>query len=240
MALENGWIKLHRKSRKSAVMQNQTAWFVWCHLLIDANIEDRKLWDGKEVKRGSLVIGLRKYAEEIGVSVRQLRTALSGLERIGNIDTLTDTRGTIINICNYSVYQQPETTADTPSDTPATHRRHTADTPATHGRHIDKKDQEREEGKERQEAFIRFWDLYPSRNDRKAGKAEAKVLFGKLPHDDVPSVMKAVENYRDECGDFAKDPARFLKKDFWRDFVDAVDPDQEMNDAVDDLLRRAK
>jgi hypothetical protein len=73
------------------------------------------------------------------------------------------------------------------------------------------------------EAFEEFWQVYPTRNGRRSGKANSFTLWKKIPAADRPAVLAAAENFsrsglaRD---DKARDPERFLKGDWWRDWVE--------------------
>lgn len=72
------------------------------------------------------------------------------------------------------------------------------------------------------DGFDQFWEAYPNRNGRKVGKQAAVELFEKLTVEDRELVIQAAKNYAADqrCIDgYSKDPERFLKKEFWRDFI---------------------
>jgi hypothetical protein len=74
------------------------------------------------------------------------------------------------------------------------------------------------------EWFETFWGLYPARNGKKAGKKTTHKLALILPQADRDLLLVAVRNYAasEDCRrGFSKDPERFLKNDYWRDFIDA-------------------
>lgn len=69
-----------------------------------------------------------------------------------------------------------------------------------------------------------FWKNYPKRNGSLAGKKECLEFIkkSKLTDQDLLDLKKAVLNYRDSkqaIDGYAKDPIRFLKKDYWRDWI---------------------
>ena len=72
--------------------------------------------------------------------------------------------------------------------------------------------------------FEAFWKLYPTRNGKKVGKQETLNLFIKsiATPEDYADLISAVKNYRIceqiENG-YAKDPIRFLKNNFWKDWL---------------------
>ena len=112
----SGWIKLHRKFLDWEWYNDANTKHVFLHLLLTANTEDKK-WQGIVVKRGQVVISLRKLANTLGIGVRSLRTALRNLEATHEATQQTTHRFTLITICKYECYQSQENAADTVNDT---------------------------------------------------------------------------------------------------------------------------
>lgn len=72
--------------------------------------------------------------------------------------------------------------------------------------------------------FDQFWAAYPARDRRKRGKGETWAKWKALPPDDWPLIIQAAAHYaKDEqvMKGYAKDPVRFLRHDYWRDFLEA-------------------
>ena len=72
--------------------------------------------------------------------------------------------------------------------------------------------------------FDGFWNIYPDRNGKKLYKAEAEEFFlKKIKDEDIPEVLQAARNYAvsqnvtDGIG--IKDAIRFLKKNYWREWI---------------------
>ena len=106
-----GFIKLHRKITEWEWYTHETTFRVFFHLLISANYESKN-WRGQTIKRGQLVTSQDKialalgYVDSKGKPKRQpIRTALSNLQKTGEITTKTTNRYTIITIKNYNKYQ---------------------------------------------------------------------------------------------------------------------------------------
>jgi len=88
----------------------------------------------------------------------------------------------------------------------------------------------KEEGKEKidkkqvEEFFERVWQAYPKRKGKKVGKKECwEFVKEKIKPTEWDDLLKATENYAksDESVEgYARDPIRFLKKEYWRDWVD--------------------
>ncbi len=72
--------------------------------------------------------------------------------------------------------------------------------------------------------FKEFWELYPKRQGKRVGKAEAKKYFvAKIKDEEFLSIMQAVRNYASSTGcrnGYAKDAIRFLRQDFWKDWIE--------------------
>lgn len=82
------------------------------------------------------------------------------------------------------------------------------------------------------ELFTAFWKLYPMRNGHRVGKSKAFALWQEIPAADREKLLPAVTNYaksltipaKDGFTPAPRDAERFLKADWWRDWIDAADP----------------
>jgi hypothetical protein len=79
--------------------------------------------------------------------------------------------------------------------------------------------------------FSAWWSLYPKRNGRRVGKQEC-ILFWKdhLKEQDIEPLMAATRSYASTVKQgYARDPIRFLKKDYWKDFTSDTPPKPKYN-----------
>lgn len=83
------------------------------------------------------------------------------------------------------------------------------------------------------EKFSLFWEIYPKRNGKKVGKQATWKKFQKLKLSDLDLIIKNAENYG-VGNDYPKDPERFLKDDFWRDW----DTPQKRKETADERTAR--
>lgn len=87
-----------------------------------------------------------------------------------------------------------------------------------------KGEEEKIQKKQQEELFTAFWNLYPKRGNKKVGKKECQdFTMQKIQPEEWESLLKATKNYAesDECKNgYARDPIRFLKKEYWRDWID--------------------
>ena len=73
------------------------------------------------------------------------------------------------------------------------------------------------------DVFKKFWEIYPSRNGKKLSKAGAEKLFAKIKDVEFELILQAVRNYANstECRNgYAKDAIRFLRGNYWRDWIE--------------------
>ena len=77
------------------------------HLLLTANSKEKE-YKRTTIKRGQLTTSYGALAERLGLSVRNIRTALKNLQDEGEIDKQTTNKYTLITICKYDDYQAQE------------------------------------------------------------------------------------------------------------------------------------
>ena len=100
----SSWIKLDRRILKWGWYSDMNVKCVFLHLLLIASYEDGE-YLGNKIKRGQTIIGTVETANQLGITRQQLRTALSKLEKSGEISKKTTNKFTLITIENYNKYQ---------------------------------------------------------------------------------------------------------------------------------------
>ena len=98
------YIKLSRKILRWEWYLDPLTTKLFIHLLLIANIEDRRTL-GYLVKRGQVLTTIQRLCEGSGLSVRSVRTNLKRLIDTGEVTATTDHRHTLITIANYDKYQ---------------------------------------------------------------------------------------------------------------------------------------
>ena len=106
--IQGGWIKIHRKMVGWEWYSNPTTFCVWMHLLIEANHEPTK-WHGLTIDAGQLVTTVKQLTKSTGLSVQQVRTALSNIQSTNEITIKATNKFSIITICKYVQYQMRKT-----------------------------------------------------------------------------------------------------------------------------------
>jgi hypothetical protein len=112
-----GWIKLHRQILNWEWYSDTNTFRLFLHLLLTANFKDQK-YQGKLIKKGSLLTGRDKLSYETGLSVREVRTCLERLKSTNEIAIKSNSKGTEIQVVNYDKYQieTSETTNERPTN----------------------------------------------------------------------------------------------------------------------------
>ena len=123
------------------------------HLLLHANYEDKK-WRGTWVKRGQIITSREKLANEVGISVQQLRTAIEKLKSTSEITCVSTNGFTRFCIQNFNKYQDGNQ-----EDNQGINKRVTSDQPADNQRITTTK-----EGKERKKEEE---DIHTKKNIKK-------------------------------------------------------------------------
>jgi predicted transcriptional regulator len=80
------------------------------------------------LRKGQFVTSIRDMSNTLNLSHRRTRTLIQRFKKNGLIDTQSDTRSTIVTICDYGISQGKQEITDIRSDIDPTQDRHTADT----------------------------------------------------------------------------------------------------------------
>ncbi len=126
----DGWITLHRKLQDWEWYTAPNHVFLFVHLLLKANHKGGK-WRGNNYKRGDVLTSLSKLSEETGLSKQNIRTILKNLAKTGEVNTLTNTKLTHLNICKYDTYQSDKEDTNTQPNTELTQSQHAPNTRLT-------------------------------------------------------------------------------------------------------------
>lgn len=100
----SGWIKIHRRITEWEWYSDANTFRLFMHLLLTANYEDKR-WRNIDVKRGQTVTGRQELAQILGLSERQIRTALDKLKMSGVITIKTTNQYSLITVEKYNCFQ---------------------------------------------------------------------------------------------------------------------------------------
>ena len=116
--LNNGWVKLHRKSLENPVICKDSDYFsVWCYLLLHAT-HDKVLRDFNGellmLDPGQLITGRKTMSKKFNISESKVQRILKRLESEHQIKQRTTNTSRLITILNWGQYQQTEHQSEQP------------------------------------------------------------------------------------------------------------------------------
>ena len=102
--LESGYIKLHRSLLSWEWYGDLNTRALFIHLLLTVNHERQK-WRGLIVERGQRVASFAGLAQEAGLTLQNVKTAVSHLQSTGEITYCSTKKYSVFTVKNYEKYQ---------------------------------------------------------------------------------------------------------------------------------------
>lgn len=113
--MERGYLKLWRRSLDSEIFHNPELWRLWTWCLMRTSYKQRFLpfHTGKnkisvKVGAGQFIFGRNKAAEFLGDSPSTIWKRMKKLESLENIKIESNRQYSIVTICNWEEYQEPD------------------------------------------------------------------------------------------------------------------------------------
>ena len=190
--MAGGWVKVYRDFVNWEWYSDVNVSRVFFHLLLTANHRDTK-WQGQVIKAGQRVTSLQHMADETGLSVQSVRTAIAKLKQTGEITTQSTNRYTVISLVNWLKYQEGEVAdslhcGNQPTDRPQTDHIQ----PTTNNNENKYKN---EENMNICPFFEKLWRIYPNKKGKAKITKEALVKMAQIGYEDM---YNAVKTYRAE------------------------------------------
>lgn len=88
---------------------------LFIHCLLRANYYDN-MYRGKLIKRGSFTTSLNELSIQTGLTIKQIRTALTKLKKTNEIEVKGANTHTLVTVVNYDKYQVEEKEKGNPND----------------------------------------------------------------------------------------------------------------------------
>ncbi len=104
MLSDNTYIKLYRSLQNWRWYKDGNTARVYIHLLMKANISAAN-FEEITIQRGEVVTSYNNLANELGLSPKNIRTAIKHLKSTGEVASRSTSKFTIITINNYEKYQ---------------------------------------------------------------------------------------------------------------------------------------
>ena len=115
--MERGFVKLYRKTLDSGLLQHPSALQLFTFFLLSATRKPRKVMSNGQLfdlSPGELVTSVAALTNDLGMTTKQCRLALSFLERANMVAIRGTNKGSVISLVNWARYQE-----DCPAERPA-------------------------------------------------------------------------------------------------------------------------
>lgn len=103
---DNAYIYLRKKILDWQWYNDTPTRSVFIHCLLRASWKDAE-YKGIKYGRGQLIDSNEKIAEDLGISIQNVKTAIKHLKRSGELTSLKIGKNRIITVVKYDMYQQP-------------------------------------------------------------------------------------------------------------------------------------
>lgn len=189
--MAGGWISIHRQIQSHWLWEDKplSKGQAWIDLLLLANHEDSRFLLGNqliEAKKGDVITSEVRLMQRWGWSKSKVRAFLSLLENDSMIVKKADTKKTTLNIVNYGIWQDSQTTKELQKDREETTKEPQKDT-------INNLNNSNNLNNNINVMFDLAWNLYP----KKEGKGQiSKAQKEKLAKIGAEELRRAIERYK--------------------------------------------
>ena len=118
-----GWIKIHRQLLEWEWYDDINVTRLFLHILLKANHKSKN-YKGELIQIGEHLTSREILSNETGLTIRQVRTALTKLKTTNEVTIKSSSQGTKIQVVNYEKYQV--TTNEMTTKRPATDQQTTS------------------------------------------------------------------------------------------------------------------
>lgn len=223
------WIKVNRQILESNVFEDAKTFKVFMWILLNANYKKRTLLNGLTLDAGQLCTSRERIATACNMHPSSVSRVLTRLKRCNSINKKPNSRGTVIEVINWGVFQHADETGEQQTNSKRTAREQQANTEEESKKVRTLFNSPQSDGLQTVNGsngravysaeFEKFWSLFPSR--RKTKKRKAFTDFKKAKKRvDVATLMTAVEEYARSNkgrGEFCQMPSSWLNGDCWED-----------------------
>lgn len=211
--MNNGWIKLHRSILDWEWYDDTNTRMLFIHCLLKANCKDVK-YRGDVVKRGSFLTSVEILSSETSLTISQIRSSLNKLKMTNDIANETSSKGSIISITNYDLYQSNDKQNDKEIANELTNESQTDDKPIATNNNI--RSIKKEKKSIYSESFETFWKGYCRPKD-KGSKPDAFKEWQKLTESEQQKAIDSIIPYKNSQSspEYMKHAERYLKTKAW-------------------------
>lgn len=224
--MHRGYIKLWRCIEDTGLVGQPTAFYLYSYLLLKATHKAKSVVVSGAVfdlDAGQVVIGRNRLADDTGLSVQQVRTALELLKKLSIITCKATNKCTVVSLVNWDTYQnnQPEPNQQ---DNQQSNQHPTSTQPAPNQRlttiqeckNISTEENNtphtpqggrRAASEEYSDDFELFWHEYPNHN---SGKKKAYAAFKRaLKKVSLAELLKSLDEHK-KSSQWTKDGGAYI------------------------------
>lgn len=106
-----GFVKLYRSLVEWEWYKDSATLHLWIHLLLKVSREPAR-YKGEQIPPGSYITSYKRLSQEIGLSVRTIRTSLNHLKSTGEVTIKVRSKFSIITIEKWALFQWCDSDAD--------------------------------------------------------------------------------------------------------------------------------
>lgn len=257
--LESGYIKLYRSLLSWEWYGDINTRVLFIHLLLTVNHE-RQRWRGITVDRGQRVTSFPGLAQETGLSLQNVKTAVAHLQSTGELTYCSTAKYSVFTVNNYEKYQgvtysqptepqQANHQLTTKEESKKVRKEEEENPPKSpQGEQAESLAVEMAAGTAKaadhsttpeQQGFDEFWEAYP----RKIGKGAARKAWEKIrPGESLAAEIVAAvhrdrktEQWRRDSGKYIPHPATWLNQERWEDDPEASSGERKASYDIDEL-----
>lgn len=238
----SGWIKLHRKLLKNALISDPDYLALWVRLLLMASHEETYIiFNGSKmpIKPGSFVTSRLKLSQQSHIHRSKLERILNYLKSEQQIEQVNLGTGRLISITNWHKYQDYEQA----NEQPMSSQRAASEQPVSTIKNVKNvKNVKNNISLSIDEDFSQFWLVYP----KKVGKQDARTAWvkhcpnGELEH--IKSALtwqKNLPQWIEDEGRFIPNPATYIRQHRWED-QEPIKPEPEHHMTLDELREKIR
>ena len=158
-----GWIKIHRQLLEWEWYDDINVTRLFLHILLKANHKSKN-YKGELIQIGEHLTSREILSNETGLTIRQVRTALTKLKTTNEVTIKSSSQGTKIQVVNYEKYQV--TASEVTAKRPAT------DQQATTNKNV--KNEKNKKNKQKKEIVIPYMSTNSINNYLKQKNDDSK------------------------------------------------------------------
>ncbi len=220
--MNNGYVKLWRKSIEAGWLTNHKLWVFWSWCLMKASHKEYDLVVGCQqihLMPGQFVFGLNSASKETNISIQSIRTLLDFLKKSENLTIKSTNKYSIITIIKWNTYQSTDNESNNQINKPLTNNQQTTN---------NKQECKNVKKNIYTSEFLQFYNAYPKHIGKEpAWKAWVKLNGERPPVEELVTKInqfKKTDGWKKDNGQYIPHPATWLNQKRWNDEIETHPP----------------